>query len=313
MNSVLITGGTGYFGQNFTRFLLANTQVERICIYSRSEYNQARMRASFTREENARLRFFVGDIRDVDRLTRAMRGCSVVIHAAALKRVEVGEYCPDEMVKTNVLGTMNVIEAASRGIRYKTIFLSSDKACHPTTAYGATKLIGEKLFLSAHHFSSADFVVTRYGNVAGSTGSVIPTWVEQVKAGNSIMVNDPEATRFWMTVKEACELVYWTIYNAENEIVVPTLPSFRLGDLAEAVLMKYSRNGIGLNSLTYGYGLTPGEKLHESMIGTDERFHPNGTYNISDSQARINDFDLSPPMCSLDARRMSVAELMELV
>lgn len=258
MNNVLITGGTGFFGRGFVRRLLADPFPQRICIYSRDEWKQAQMRKAFGDDE--RLRWFVGDVRDLQRLRRAMEGCDTVIHAAALKRVEVGEYNPDEMVKTNVGGAMNVIDAAGSAGVVKVVALSSDKACAPLNCYGASKLLSEKLFLGANAargFKGTIFAVTRYGNVAGSTGSVIPVWREMLKRGaKELPITHPGATRFWMTLEEAVELVRWTAENMQGgEVVVPELPSYRLIELLAAMGAAARITGMG-----------PGEKLHEEMI-----------------------------------------------
>lgn len=276
-NSVLITGGTGFFGRGFARRLL-DAGVPRVCIYSRDEFKQHQMRQEFVGED--RIRFFIGDVRDVDRLRRAMESCDVVVHAAALKRVEVGEYDSGEMVKTNVLGAMNVIEAAQDCMVDKVVALSTDKAFEPVNAYGASKLLAEKLFLAANNARGANgprFAVTRYGNVAGSTGSVIPIWREQFAQRRAVCIRNPQATRFWMTLEEACQLVGETILTMRGgELRVPDLPAYRVEDLAQAM-------GIFVGPWTIS-ALGPGEKLHEGMA----------TGNSSDQ-----------------ARRMSVEELRE--
>lgn len=310
MRSILVTGGTGFFGRHFVRFLLDNTSTERICVYSRGEYTQSQMRASFTPEERERLRFFVGDVRDPIRLMRAMQGCDAVVHAAALKRIEVGEYCPDEMVKTNVHGVMNVIDAAIACKPSKVVFLSSDKACQPSSAYGATKLLGEKLILSAHHLClRTRFAVTRYGNVAGSTGSVIPTWIEQIKRGQPITVSDSNVTRFWMSASRACEMVYMAMTRTlyESELIVPDLSAYKLGDLAIAVAVKYG----DVNTITEDMGLSSGEKLHESMIGDTEAFYRDGLYFISNGSNRFSSH--VSPFSSCDVERLTVEELKGMV
>ncbi len=249
---MLITGGTGAFGQAFVKRLLELPQYHRICIYSRDEYKQYLMREKF--HNSPRLRFFIGDVRDKERLRRAMRGVSTVVHAAALKRIEVGHYNPSEMVKTNVLGTMNVIEASqdARSVR-KVVYLSSDKAWQPVSAYGYSKALGESLILAANDQvgpNGPDYACTRYGNVAGSTGSVIPIW-RAAQAG--VRVTDPECTRFWMTMDEAVDLVLQTITSGVK-LAIPRLPAFRLGDLVEAMNLRYDI-----------VGLPEHEKLHEGM------------------------------------------------
>lgn len=263
MTSILITGGTGYFGRAFVKRLLARSTCERICIYSRDEFKQAMMRQDL--EDDPRLRFFVGDVRDLPRLQRAMAGCGVILHAAALKRVEVGEYNPTEMVKTNVMGTMNVIEAAQdaplRSDPYprRVVYLSTDKACTPVNAYGASKLMGEKLILTANNTVGKHgplFSVTRYGNIAGSTGSVVPIWRKMIKEGaTEVPVTDPECTRFWMHIDQAVDLVLHTVETMKGgERNIPILAAYRLGDLAEAM-------GVGIKVV----GMRPGEKKHEAI------------------------------------------------
>ena len=268
MRSVLITGATGFFGQGMVRKLLEG-DTQRICIFSRDEAKQAAMRASLP-DPDQRLHWFVGDVRDLDRLYRAMNGIDLVIHAAALKRVEVGEYDPQEMVKTNVLGTMNVINAAldapfGFGWQHRRVIaLSSDKACQPLNAYGASKLMMEKLVLGANNARGANgpiFAVTRYGNVAGSTGSVIPAWRRKLSEGGVLTVTDVDATRFWMTMDQAIDLVLHTADQMQGgELAIPDLPAYRLGDLLEAV-----KPIMGLLMRVKETGLTPGEKLHERM------------------------------------------------
>jgi len=255
-NGILITGGTGYFGRGFVRTVLDRQLSERVCVLSRDEYKQALMRAEFGNDP--RLRFFVGDVRDCERLRRAMEGVELVVHAAALKRVEVGEYCSDEMAKTNVIGSMNVIQAATDAGVVKVVALSTDKACEPVNAYGASKLLAEKLFLAANNSRGAHgprFAVCRYGNVAGSTGSVIPTWRRLIQAGQAVSMTDPDATRFWMRLDEAIQLVLYTAETMQGgELSIPALPAYRLSDLAKAM---------GASPRVMGLGA--GEKLHESM------------------------------------------------
>ncbi|KKN52504.1 hypothetical protein LCGC14_0611930 [marine sediment metagenome] len=261
--SVLITGGSGSFGRAFTKRLL-DDGCQRICIFSRGEIAQAGMRDQF--KDDGRLRWFIGDVRDRDRLRRAMEGVEVVVHAAALKRIEVGHYNPVEMVKTNVLGAINVIEAAmdakssygTAGVE-KVVALSSDKAYQPISPYGCSKALSESLFLAANNSRGPHgpkFAVTRYGNVAGSAGSVIPKWHEILEYDYDlpVPVTDPECTRFWMTMDEAVDLVMQTIETMPNEIVIPKLPAYRLADLAEAMGAKM--NVTGLNGF---------EKKHEGM------------------------------------------------
>jgi len=273
MHSVLITGGTGAFGTAFTERLLRDGLASRICIFSRGEYRQFTMRKQF--KDDPRLRFFIGDVRDRWRLTRAMEGCDTVVHAAALKRIEVGHYNPTEMVKTNIDGAINVIEAAQDAKVKKVVALSSDKAFQPVSPYGQSKALSESIFLAARNATPASgprYAVCRYGNVWGSTGSVGPTWSQMLEDGEThVPITDPECTRFFMRMDQAVDLVLQTIAVMPDEIAIPTLPAYRLGDLAEAM---------GAKTITVG--LPKWEKLHESM---DEN------------------------NCSKDARRMSVEEL----
>ncbi len=252
MKSILVTGATGFFGRGFVRRAL-DEGAERVCIYSRSESTQALMRIEFLND--SRLRWFIGDVRDRDRLAWAMRGCDLVIHAAALKRVEVGQYNPTEMIQTNVIGAMNVVWAARQANVEKVVALSTDKACEPTNTYCKSKALAEDIFLTAGQEQGADgprYAVCRYGNVAGSTGSVIPTW----RASKGIVqLTDSDCTRFWMHLEQAVDLVLDTAKTMRGgELVIPELPAYRLGDLADAMGVTYVVTG-----------LTQGEKRAESM------------------------------------------------
>jgi FlaA1/EpsC-like NDP-sugar epimerase len=242
-SSVLITGGTGYFGHHAVKRLI-DMEIPRICIYSRDEAKQAAMKRKF---DYPGMRFFIGDCRDVDRLRRAMHDVELVLHAAALKRIDVGFYDPSEVVKTNVLGSQNVVDAAL-DTGSKAILLSSDKAESPVSAYGYSKALAESLFLAG----GDQFSVCRYGNVSGSTGSVIPVWRSM---GDVVPVTDPDCTRFWMYPSEAVDLVLDTAKTMPREIAIPELPAYRLGDLAEAMGKKMEIRG-----------LPDFEKKHESMI-----------------------------------------------
>jgi UDP-N-acetylglucosamine 4,6-dehydratase len=258
----LITGATGTFGRAFVRRLLGANASERICIYSRGEHAQAEMRAEV--KDDQRCRWFIGDVRDRDRLRRAMHGIDVVVHAAALKRIEVGHYNPIEMKLSNVDGTVNVIEAAQDAGIKKAVFLSSDKAHQPVSAYGLSKAMAECLFLAANNMVPADgprFAVTRYGNVWNSNGSVVPVWRRLIEAGaKAVPVTSPDVTRFFMTIEEAVDLVLSTVATmAGGELSIPTLPAYRLGDLVEAMGVKAIING-----------LPDWEKKHESMGGGND-------------------------------------------
>lgn len=249
---VLITGGSGFLGHALVERLLADG-CRRICIYSRSEYRQFEMRQRFPGE---RLRWFIGDVRDKERLERAMQGVESVIHAAALKRIEVGAENPDEMVKTNVLGSMNVIEAARRAIVRKVLLVSSDKAFEPVSPYGQSKAMAESLFLQANiNDRIPRFSVVRYGNVWNSTGSLLPRWREILKSSNTVPVTDPDATRFFMWREEAARLVVDTLQSMRGgEVAIPDLPAYRVADLAQAMGAKMDV-----------FGLQCFEKRHESM------------------------------------------------
>lgn len=255
MKSVLVTGGTGFLARGLVGRLLADG-CERVCVYSRGEYAQAQMRRQFN--DDARLRWFVGDVRDRDRLEIAMEGVDAVIHAAALKRIEVGACQPGEMVKTNVLGTQNVIDAARRQGVGKALLISSDKAFEPVSPYGQTKALAESLFLTANTIfpRGPRFSVVRYGNVWNSTGSIVPTWKELTAAGATrVPVTDPECTRFFMRLGEAVDLVLGTLAEMQGgEVKVPDLPAYRVDDLAAAF-------GVAIRMT----GLRQWEKRHESM------------------------------------------------
>lgn len=258
MRSVLITGGAGAFGTALARRLL-DTSVERIVIYSRGEFRQAMMHQEllpFDRYE--RLRMMIGDVRDKDRLRRAMRGVDTVFHAAALKRIETANYNPDELVRTNVVGTQNVIDAAMDAGVKRAAFLSTDKAYQPISPYGHSKALAECMFFAANNMRGSDgpkFVGTRYGNVWKSTGSVVPMWESILASGrDTVPVTDPGCTRFFMRMDEAVDLVLKAIEELPDDVLIPTLPAYRLGDLAEAM-------GAKMNEI----GLPIWEKLHESM------------------------------------------------
>jgi UDP-N-acetylglucosamine 4,6-dehydratase len=256
---MLITGGTGAFGQAFVQRCL-DRGYHRICVYSRDEYKQAKMREKFGTDK---VRYFIGDVRDKERLRRAMRGCSTIIHAAALKRIEVGHYNPCEMIKTNVLGTMNIVEACQDvpSVR-RVVYLSTDKAWQPVSAYGQSKALAESLILAANDQvgqTGPKFVVTRYGNVAGSTGSVIPMWRSCIEEGRPITISDPEVTRFYMTMDEACDLVEKAI-TTDEKLLIPKLPAYRLGDLLRVMMRDIEPQPEVITTKLGEY-----EKLHEGM------------------------------------------------
>lgn len=256
-DSILITGGTGTFGQAFAKFLLTNTSIPRICIYSRGEHTQAAMRMRLC--DDSRLRWFIGDVRDVDRLKRAVRGCQAIVHAAALKRIETGFYNPEEMFKTNVLGTMNVVEAACATPSIERVVgLSSDKAYQPVSPYGQSKAMAESLLLAANiTHGGPRFAAARYGNIWKAQGSVVPQWQALIANGaTEVPVTNPNCTRFFMTIEQAVDLVWDLLNQMEGgELVIPDwLPAYRLGDLVEAMGVKPKI-----------IGLPEWEKMHESM------------------------------------------------
>jgi len=262
-SSVLITGGTGSLGKALIKHLLNETKVRRIAIYSRDELKQSALKNIY--RENPRLRWFLGDVRDLNRLKRALHGVEYVIHAAALKQVDTGEYNPMEFIKTNVLGSQNVIEASIDAGVKKVVALSTDKASSPINLYGATKLTADKLFIAANNYSIAygtSFSVVRYGNVMGSRGSVIPYFQELAKSGQPLPLTDIRMTRFWISIEQAVKFVMDSFeVMSGGELYVPRIPSMKLIDLARA---------IAPNAQVQEIGMRPGEKLHEEMISLDD-------------------------------------------
>jgi UDP-N-acetylglucosamine 4,6-dehydratase len=259
--SILITGGTGSFGKAFTLRLLKDYNPKRLIIYSRDEYKQYVMRESL-KDFDAVLRFFIGDVRDSERLYRAFDGVDIVIHAAALKQVPAAEYNPFEAIKTNIHGAQNVIDAAIDRSVSKVVALSTDKAVNPINLYGATKLASDKLFIAANAYVGkrlTSFSVVRYGNVAGSRGSVVPYFEMIISKGSKeLPITDFRMTRFWITMEEAIDLVLIALNtNKGGEIYVSKIPSFRIVDLAKAMDPNVNLKEIGIRE---------GEKLHEVMI-----------------------------------------------
>jgi len=254
--TILITGGTGSFGRNFTRHILTNYNPARLIIFSRDELKQFQMKRKF---DDPRLRFFLGDIRDLSRLQRAFHGVDIVVHAAALKQVPILEYNPFEAVKTNVVGSQNVIEAAiDQGVD-KVLLVSSDKAVQPVNLYGATKLCAEKLFVNGNVYSGGKtkFSCVRYGNVLGSRGSLVELLLRN-KNAQSVHITHVEMTRFWISFEQAFDLVEFAFQNMEGgEIFVPRIPSMKIVDLFDAITPNAKREIIGIR---------PGEKIHESLI-----------------------------------------------
>jgi UDP-N-acetylglucosamine 4,6-dehydratase len=258
MKSILITGGSGFLGRGLVRRCLADHHFERVCILSRDEHKHAAMQKQFADDD--RLRFFIGDVRDRGRLRRALEGVQTVVHAAALKRIQTGFYNPTEMVQTNVLGAINVIEAAMDAGVARILAISSDKAWQPCSPYGQTKALAESLFLAANGTGGASgpaCAVVRYGNVVGSTGSVVPTWREMISQGHkTVPVTDLGCSRFWMHLDEAVALVLRTLQTMKGgELVIPdSLPAFYVGDLAQAMNVDVDEKG-----------LPAWEKLHEGL------------------------------------------------
>jgi UDP-N-acetylglucosamine 4,6-dehydratase/5-epimerase len=259
--SILITGGTGSFGHAFVGTLLANyPDLRRLVVYSRDELKQYEMAERFSPDRHPGLRYFIGDVRDPDRLRRALEGIDIVVHAAALKQVPAAEYNPFEAVKTNVIGAQNVIEACLDTDVRRVVALSTDKAAAPINLYGATKLCSDKLFTAANNIKGhrdLTFSVVRYGNVMGSRGSVIPLFLARRKTG-VLPITDPAMTRFNISLDEGVGMVLWAIQHATGgEIFVPKIPSYRITDLAQA---------IGPDCAHPIVGVRPGEKIHEEMI-----------------------------------------------
>jgi len=262
--TILITGGTGSFGSNFVKYLLKNSSTKKIIVFSRDELKQSKMEAEI---KDKRLRCFIGDIRDLPRLQRAFYGVDIVVHAAALKQIPAIEYNPMEAIKTNIIGTANVIDAAIDNNVKKIILISSDKAVNPVNLYGATKLCAEKLFIQANSYASGkgiSFSCVRYGNVIGSRGSVTPLFLKQKEEG-ILTLTDKRMTRFWITIEQGINLVINCINNMKGgEIFVPKLPSMKIVDMAKIIAPTAKIKVIGIR---------PGEKLHEVLLSPEEAFH----------------------------------------
>ncbi len=261
--TVLITGGTGSFGKKMVQIILEHYKPEKLIIFSRDELKQFEMAQRWSTKKYPCLRYFIGDVRDKDRLIHAFHGINYVIHAAALKQVPAAEYNPTEFIKTNIIGAMNIIDAALSNNVQKVIALSTDKACNPINLYGATKLCSDKLFIAANAYSGkgAIFTVVRYGNVMGSRGSVVPFFKERAATG-VLPITDPRMTRFWITLDQAVHFVLKVLELAKGEeIFVPKIPSMKIIDLAKAIAPNCTHKIIGIR---------PGEKIHETLIGEDE-------------------------------------------
>lgn len=272
--SLLITGGTGSLGKALTKTIFEKwPNVRRLVIFSRDEQKQFLMDQEYPASKYPAIRFFIGDVRDKERLTRAVDGVDYVIHAAAMKHVHIAEYNPDECVKTNIGGAQNVIDAClAKGVK-AVVALSTDKACAPINLYGATKLASDKLFVAANNIKGSNpikFSVVRYGNVMGSNGSVIPFFIKKKKDGTGVIpITDPTMTRFNIPIQGGVDMVLYALENAwGGEIFIPKIPSYRIMELAEAVAPECEHRVIGIR---------PGEKIHEEMITPSDAFH---TYDL---------------------------------
>ena len=265
--TVMITGGTGSFGKMFVKTILRDyPEVKKIIMYSRGEMKQFKMQQMYPRTQYPQLRFFIGDVRDLERLTRACEGVDLIIHAAAIKQVDTAEYNPEECIKTNVNGAQNVIKAALACGVHDVVALSTDKACAPINLYGATKLTSDKLFTAANNIKGSKdlrFSVVRYGNVMGSRGSVIPFFISKRDEGAEYLpITDMRMTRFNISLEAGVELVIFAIkHHLGGEIFIPKIPSYRICDVATAIAPNMKQVEIGIR---------PGEKLHEEMITTTD-------------------------------------------
>jgi UDP-N-acetylglucosamine 4,6-dehydratase len=277
---VLITGGTGSFGKKCIKILLAEKQPKKIIVFSRDELKQHEMRVAGY--DHPSLRYFIGDVRDRERLVRAMHGVDIVVHAAALKQVPACEYNPMEAVKTNIIGTSNVLEAALDAGVSKVLALSTDKAVSPANLYGGTKLVAEKLVIQSNSYAagtSTRYSCVRYGNVVGSRGSVVPLFLKQRKSGR-ITITDDRMTRFWLSLEQGVHFVINCIEQMEGgEVFVPKIPSTKVVDLARAIAPNAQIDIIGIR---------PGEKLHEDLLSADEARHTielEGMYVVQPAEA----------------------------
>ncbi len=297
--TVLVTGGTGSLGQAFIRELLTNTQTEKEIVFSRDEWKQSQMRSSDPLFNHEKLRYFLGDVRDKDRLYRAFHGVDVVLHAAALKQVPTAEYNPTECVKTNINGAMNVIDAAVDSTVEHVIALSTDKAVNPVNLYGATKLCSDKLFVAGNVYVGKRkyprFSVVRYGNVLGSRGSILPQWLKQLREGaTELPVTDERMTRFWITLEQAVQFVMKSFQRMSGgEIFIPRIPSMKIVDLADALSPGIKKQICGIRS---------GEKLHELLVSPDDS---RNTFACEDYYVVLP--DLSPSQDVVHSRMLPAA------
>lgn len=271
--SILITGGTGSLGKALTKHVLSKyPEVRRLIIFSRDEQKQFQMAQEFPSQNFPQIRYFIGDVRDKERLVRAFQGVDYVIHAAAMKHVHIAEYNPDECIKTNIGGAENVVDACFKTKVQRVVALSTDKACAPINLYGATKLTSDKLFIAANNIKGENpirFSVVRYGNVMGSNGSVIPFFINKKKEEGKLPITDPNMTRFNISLQGGVDMVMHALEDAwGGELFVPKIPSYRIMDVAEAIGPECEKPIIGIR---------PGEKVHEEMITPSDSFY---TYDL---------------------------------
>lgn len=320
---ILITGGTGSFGRAFVAEVLRRApKIARLVIFSRDELKQFEMSQQFNVSKHPGLRYFIGDVRDLHRLRRAMEGIDIVIHAAALKQVTTAEYNPFEYIKTNVLGAQNLIEAVLDSDVKRVVVLSTDKAASPINLYGATKLCSDKLFVSANNIRGRRDLrlsIVRYGNVFGSRGSVVPLFLALRKTG-VLPITDPGMTRFNISLDQGVEMVLWALRNAKGgEIFVPKIPSYRVIDLAEAIAPECEQRIVGIR---------PGEKIHEEMITQSDSYYTvdrgdyfaifpqGGSYTIQDYCQEFDAARISPGLAyssDTNPNFLSVVQLRNLI
>ena len=312
--SILITGGTGFFGQSFIGYCINNKiKFKKLIVLSRDEYKQYEMQKIYPQRKYKFLRFFLGDIRDLQRLKTAFYEVDYVVHAAALKHVPAAEYNPLEFIKTNIYGSQNIIEAAIFNDVKKVVALSTDKAASPLNLYGATKLCSEKLFISANNFvgkKNVKFSCLRYGNVFGSRGSVLPLFLEQDKNQNYFTITNEKMTRFNIMINEAIEMVLFALQNKNIDILIPKIPSIKITDLAKAV---------NPNKKIKYIGIRPGEKLHEELLTAQEslKAYEYGNFYILTDNTKVGSkykkANLKSGYNSKDNHFLSIAQIKNLI
>ena len=292
-STILITGGTGYLGRHITSRLLKE-DPHAIRVYSRDEVKHHEIHERFNNEP--RIRNFIGDVRDYDRLRKATRDCDIVIHAAALKRLDILEYNVEESIKTNIIGSLNVVNACLENNVQKAILVSTDKACSPINTYGASKFVSERIFIESNFSKGSKptkFICVRYGNVLESTGSVIPFFISKIKNGDSIPLTHKDMTRFIITGEQAVELILDSIrYGRGGEVFIPKLPAFRIVDLIDLLKEKHKAD----NRIEI-VGIRPGEKIHELMINESEVFRTYNYKNIYVISSHIERYGIMEKAC----------------